>query len=140
MNGRALPGEVVALTRSSLRIELEAGTGPDALHGFYASIHVHAEDGVRILSVATPWSSLRHIDVTGQFALVCDIPNLPLIPGRYRLSIEAGAAGRALDRLDDVCLLTVQPAAGLDGDAWPEYKTHGYYWADCAWSLDRQDA
>ena len=99
-------------------------------------IHFHTIDGVRILSVATPWSTLGHIDVDGRIRLRCKIEELPLIPGRYWITVGAGSADKLLDWLEGVCMLTVQPTQNTEIDLIPKYRKEGYFWVEALWEVE----
>jgi hypothetical protein len=137
INGELLPAEIVVDSQSCLCITLYGNTWAARHRDFRSGVHFHTQDGIRIFSVATPWSSLGHFDAEGRVRLDCRIDQLPLIPGRYLLSIGAGSAGQMLDWLESVCVLMVTPEPGVETDLLPDYKTHGYFRVGATWSFSR---
>jgi lipopolysaccharide transport system ATP-binding protein len=139
VNGATLPAEVVALTGHPLRVTMAGDTHGIASRHFRSGIHVATQDGMRIMSYATPWSSLGDdLHINGKVILNCSIDELPLLPGMYYLSIGCMDSQGQMDWLENICQLSVAPDEELASNLIPRYKTHGYYLTNALWEL-KQD-
>jgi hypothetical protein len=106
---------------------------------FRAGIHVSNQEGIRILSIATPWSNLGDaINISGKITLKCHIPKIPLVPGRYFISIGCQNAKRQVDWLENICLLNVIPNENIAKKFIPIYKTHGYFLTNAEWEIEKR--
>ncbi len=138
VNQQPLPGEVVVECNKPLEVELHGQTRTGVIRDFRAGIHVETDDNYRIVSFATPWSNLGHVDVEGRFQLKMRLDRLPLVPGRYFLSVGAGSRGEVLEWLEGVGQLNVKSPAAIEmgSELMPSYRDHGYLLTDARWEIE----
>jgi lipopolysaccharide transport system ATP-binding protein len=76
--------------------------------GFDASIAFDTRTGQRICTAHSAYEPNRvHEERAGEQAFVCEIPNLPLVPGEYKLNVGLDIASHEVDWVDDATRLTV---------------------------------
>jgi lipopolysaccharide transport system ATP-binding protein len=82
-------------------------------HSASYDIGIGIEDfmGARVASIATYLSAHGPMQLSRPVTVVCDLPQLPLLPGRYSLSLSAGPPNhRLLDALDSAVSIEVEAA------------------------------
>ncbi|QDT15548.1 ABC transporter ATP-binding protein [Alienimonas californiensis] len=95
-----------------LRLSYQAGDDGALLDRVGAGVAVSAADGrylTGFYTATSPAETLERLPPRGE--LVCTIPRLPLMPGRYRLKISIGAPGSGQDTIEDAYEFDV-----VDGD------------------------
>lgn len=73
-----------------------------------------------------------------QGKLVCRVPQLPLIPGRYMLTVGCSSNDRQLDLLEHVASLTVEPRDFFNTGYLPHH-TNGSVLVPAAWEIQSQE-
>jgi len=101
----------------------------DAELGFYTL------GGERICTAHSAYEPCRkHKRRTGDQLFVCEIPNLPLLPGDYTINVSLEVALREVDRVEDVTRLTVIQSDFYGTGILP---TKGVFLLNNRWTLDR---
>jgi ABC-type polysaccharide/polyol phosphate transport system ATPase subunit len=139
INGVALPAELVVSTDDALQIRIIGDTGDIPVKPFLCGVHIATLDGIRLMSYGTAWSPLGDdICVNGKVLLSGNIARLPLVPGKYVMSIGCWDGGRQerVDWLENVCTLSVMPGKDIADRRIPKYKAHGYYLTESTWELE----
>ena len=137
VNDVYLPGELVVSADQAVHFRMVGDPGDERLSHFRCGVHVATQDGMRIMSYGTPWSDLGDIHVEQRVVLTCAIPKLPLIPGKYSMSIGCSDDRGPVDWLENVAILTVVPGDEAPRRPVPTYKTHGYYLTDSTWKVQK---
>ncbi|MFC2029451.1 ABC transporter ATP-binding protein [Chloroflexota bacterium] len=135
LNGVRLPGEVVVSSKDVVQIQIVGDAKGTFLSNFRAGVHISTQEDVRIMSYGTTWSSLGHVHVDGRVLLTCSIDQLPLVPGRYFVTIGCADDSGRVDWLENVCILCVAADSGTEKRLVPVYKTHGYFLTESTWTL-----
>ena len=102
---RPLCGElpVGAPLKALIHFDLE-----DPCRSFDASIAFDTTGGQRICTAHSAYEPDRvHEERVGEQVFVCDIPNLPLVPGEYKVSVGLDIASHEVDWVEDAARLTV---------------------------------
>jgi lipopolysaccharide transport system ATP-binding protein len=98
-------------------------------------IHFEDEIGTRIFAAHTRWQ-LRAIDLdAGRHEVRCVIPNLPLVPGRYYVSIGVSAEGQQVDWLERACAIDVARTDVYGTGELPQ-TGQGFFLSRAEWSVD----
>ncbi len=137
INNLVAPCELVIPNKSNLSIKLKINSKNQTLRDFRAGIHVYDNEGTKILLYSTPWSNLGFFDVNGNIELTCDINHFPLIPGQYKLSFGVSIAGQQIDKISNICFITIQPNKDENISIFPTYKKDGYFWGASNWNLKK---
>ncbi len=93
--------------------------------------------GIRLFTVATYLSESCLPRLTKRSAVRCSIECLPLVPGKYVLSLNAGTVGGWLDELDQALGFEVQHG-DFFGNGRPSNKTLGRMLVRSKWSTTAQ--
>jgi hypothetical protein len=83
--------------RLKIRLRLE---GEGRLPSPRIGIGVNDDMGRRIFTVGTEFAPDLQLSVEREIALLCEIPELLLAPGRYRLTIALSSAHELIDQVD----------------------------------------
>jgi hypothetical protein len=103
----------------------------------YVGIGFDDINETRVFSITTNLSSETLPAVSGEVSISCTIPDLPLAPGHYRLSLSAGNFHqRLIDALDSAITLTVSPSDFFGCGEIPD-SSLGCVMVRSAWKLDR---
>jgi lipopolysaccharide transport system ATP-binding protein len=96
------------------------------------SIHIDNAYDQTILRLATRESSVPFRDLHSQGRLVCDLPRLPLLPGRYKLVLAASVppAYEYLDYISQAAYFEVTEDDVFGTGKIPEYGT---FFTECNW-------
>jgi len=101
------------------------------------SLGIHFEDeiGTRIFAAHTRWQ-LHLIDLAaGDHEVRCIIPSLPLVPGRYYVSIGVSAEGQQVDWLERACAIEVARTDVYGTGELPQ-TGQGYFLSRAEWMVD----
>ncbi|MEK6237660.1 MAG: Wzt carbohydrate-binding domain-containing protein, partial [Planctomycetales bacterium] len=71
----------------------------------------------------------------GEARIVCDVPELLVLPGRYRLNVSVSAADVAVDKLDAAAVFDVEEG-DVRGQAVPRSTAYGSCYFPHAWTSD----
>src|SRR6185369_11104358 len=75
---------------------------PELMRGCTVGVHFDDELGVRVYAANSRWR-LRPVELgRGEHLFECHIPELPLVPGRYYLSIGFSAQDQQVDWLERI--------------------------------------
>jgi lipopolysaccharide transport system ATP-binding protein len=136
INGVELPAEVVFLTNERIEFRIRVNTRQRSIWRFRAGIHFSTEDGIRIMSLATPWSSLGdELEVKHPTSFVCTLPRFPFLPGRYLISIGCMEGNVQIDWLENLCLLNLVADEEMSQRLIPVQKTHGFFQINAEWEM-----
>lgn len=128
--GRPVNGELQAGSplRAVLHFDLDAPyTSFDGCIGF------DSPTGQRICTAHSAYEPTRiHEQRTGEQIFVCDIPNLPLLPGDYKIHVSLDAANNPIDYIDDATRLTIIRSDFYGTGVIP---TKGTFLLDNRWAL-----
>lgn len=84
---------------------------PGTLDGVRASITVKNQSNTELFCCWTQAVNAEINSISPKGTLVCRIPRLPLMPGKYYLDLVLSIGGRAADKITDAATLTV-----IEGD------------------------
>jgi lipopolysaccharide transport system ATP-binding protein len=94
-------GTVCFSTGETMSLKLTIST-PSTIRSLHLAIGVDNQYGTRVFSVATYLSSCQFDALPGEACFKCTIASLPLVPGRYFLSLSAGPPNQLLlDQIED---------------------------------------
>jgi len=136
INGISLPAEIVLKQKSELIIQIIGESDGMLLRNFRSGVHISSEEGGRIMTYGTPWSAIGDINIKGKVSLTCKIEGLPLIPGRYLISLGCSTDHGSLDWLENICFLTITPDKQNSSRLPQIYKTHGYFLTESFWDIE----
>jgi lipopolysaccharide transport system ATP-binding protein len=137
INNTQLPAELILQSNDAISIVLHGDPGNRVLRNFRAGVHVSTQDGIRIMTFATPFASAEHFDVPSRCRLKCTIDRLALIPGTYFLDIGCMDDNGRVDYLRNIARLTVHAGEKTWPGLIPTYKEHGYFVAQSHWTVAR---
>jgi len=133
VNGNAIgtplhvaPGESVTL-RFFLQI-------PERATGCSVSLYLDNDLGIRIWGANTRWQHNLIELGPGNHEVSCDIDSLPIIPGRYSITLGFFANRRAYDLLERVGFLEVQSRDYFGTGELPQ-RNQGFYLTDAEWTF-----
>jgi len=87
----------------------------------------------RLLNLSTTWKNGDFACVDEAGDILCHIPRLPLLPGRYSLDLFAAASGEMADYIRDAATIEVEAGDFFGSGKLP---TLGYFLAEHSWSLE----
>jgi lipopolysaccharide transport system ATP-binding protein len=106
--------------------------GVDAELGFYTL------SGERVCTAHSAYEPCRnHERRAGEQIFLCEIPNLPLVPGEYMINVGLDIALREADRVEDAARLTVTTSDFYGTGVVP---TRGLFLLNNRWTLDHDRA
>ena len=142
---RILHGEVTAADGSpartgldaeiSLRFKLDAP--PDCELGIGVSVEGPLGEPVFVCSTRVTGQVLRTVDSAGE--LVCSISRLPLLPGRYAMSIYAEVNGVLADWVRNALFFDVFESDVFGSGQLPP-TSHGRVFVDHSWTVSEPSA
>jgi lipopolysaccharide transport system ATP-binding protein len=87
----------------------------------------------RLLNLSTTWKNGDFACVAEAGEILCHIPRLPLLPGRYSLDLFAAASGEMADYIRDAATIEVEAGDFFGSGKLP---TLGYFLTEHSWSLE----
>jgi lipopolysaccharide transport system ATP-binding protein len=136
LNGKPMVGHHLLPSESHLKFDLNIEL-PEAINR--ASMCIYLEDifGIKIYGVVSRLSlKVIHLD-PGRYSINCELDKLPLIPGQYYLGIEFYAGNQALDWLDRIATLDIEPG-DIYGTGELPASSNGYFLAHSDWKIEKQ--
>jgi lipopolysaccharide transport system ATP-binding protein len=133
LNGRTLASAHCVGARDRLDIELSLVLDQPAKQSSL-EIHFETELGLRVYAVDSRWT-LKLIDLAaGDHLLHCALPALPLVPGRYFVSLGFSSGGQQIDWLHRVAAIEIA-ATDVYGTGELPWPTQGYFLSEAAWRV-----
>jgi lipopolysaccharide transport system ATP-binding protein len=80
----------------------------EPLLGPRISVGISTMSGTRLLTYGTRWNHGLLGKVAARGCLVCEVPELPLMPGEYVLTLACGTSSDAIEVLEGMATLTVE--------------------------------
>ncbi len=90
--------------------------------------------GIRIIWVQTRLQDSSFPDLPSAGQVVCEIPSLPLIPGRYFLTLGCGSGNNQLDWIERACAIEIGPSDYFGTGRLPTER-HALVLLDATWSV-----
>ena len=90
--------------------------------------------GQRLFFLQTEFQYGRYPDLDAVGEVSCHVPFLPLLPGRYFVSLGCASSGEQLDLVDRACFLDVTQSDVFGTGRLPP-KTHGTFLVDAVWDV-----
>jgi len=101
LNGELLAGEHAFVAGADLHFRFVVRL-PELMRGCTVGVHFDDELGARVYAANSRWR-LRPVELPrGDHVFECHIPELPLVPGRYHLSIGFSSQDEQIDWLERV--------------------------------------
>ena len=136
LNGRPLASAHCVGARDRLDIELSLVVEQPAKQ-CSLEIHFETELGLRVYVVDSRWT-LKPMDmVAGNHLLHCALPALPLVPGRYFISLGFSSGMQQIDWLHRVAAIEIA-ATDVYGTGELPWPTQGYFLSEAAWRIGQE--
>jgi lipopolysaccharide transport system ATP-binding protein len=133
LNGHELAGDHTFLVGAGLYFRFVVHL-PELMRGCTVGVHFDDELGVRVYAANSRWR-LRPIELArGEHTFECHIPDLPLVPGRYHLSVGFSSQDEQVDWLDRVASLELVPTDVYGTGELPQVG-QGYFLARAEWDV-----
>jgi lipopolysaccharide transport system ATP-binding protein len=116
-----------------LRIKLRL-EGEGRLPSPRIGIGVNDDLGRRIFTVGTDFDPNLRLNVEGGLGLLCDIPELLLAPGRYRLTIALTSAHELIDQVDGLIGFDVAESDFFKTGKF-QRRDQGFFLCRSSWSV-----
>lgn len=133
VNGHRLIGQHTFLPEDDLKFELVLDL-PEPMGQCTMGIHFEDQMGSKVYSVSSRWELKRIRLEQGKHKAECIIPKVPLVPGRYTISIGFASGGRQVDWLERI--------AGIEFAECDVYGTgelpgpgQGYFLSRANWTI-----
>ena len=114
-------GEVASQGRTVLFVSHNMG----AVRALCTSVIVN-EEGLKVASIQSIEEGCDFWELTQVKRITCELPDLALMPGDYRLNIEVCDQHTAYLQAESAMRFSVEPRC-VDGSPWAYNKTHGIY-------------
>lgn len=119
------------------RVELSyASGGQDSLKDVNLAVTFYTNDGVPLF-VCDTYLSRAFSDIPPTGVVTCDIPNVPLAEGRYRVTIWASVLGEIADVVRNAGEVAVQRGDFHGSGKSTTPTKHGYFLVEHRWKSDR---
>jgi lipopolysaccharide transport system ATP-binding protein len=107
---------------------------PELMRGCTVGVHFDDELGVRVYAANSRWR-LRPIELPrGEHIFECHIPDLPLVPGRYDLSVGFSSQDEQVDWLERVASVELAPTDVYGTGELPQ-TGQGYFLTQAEWDV-----
>jgi homopolymeric O-antigen transport system ATP-binding protein len=98
-------------------------------------IHFETELGLRVYALNSRWM-LKTMDLeTGSHIVRCSIPQIPLVPGRYLISLGFSSETKQIDWLDRISSIEIF-ATDVYGTGELPWSTQGYFLSEASWRIE----
>ncbi len=133
LNDNPLVGNHRLLPASRCRFQFEIQTSR-TMHNCTVGIHFKTVLGIDIYALNSRWV-LNYCDLnTGISVIICEIDELPLVPGRYFVSIGFSSEKRQIDWLDQVASIDIVKTDYYGTGQLP-WEGQGYILSQANWSI-----
>ena len=89
-------------------------------------ISVYDEEGLKVSSINSVEEGCDYWDLSQVRDVICDLPDLQLMPGNYQMTIDLCDQVDLFLRAEGALCFSVEPRC-IDGAAWAYNKSHGVY-------------
>jgi lipopolysaccharide transport system ATP-binding protein len=105
------------------------------IHGLRVGLAVESALGMRVMVLSPTLHAPDLLENAGRCGtLRCEIPEIPLLPGLYHLTVIVGAADRDLDAVDQATSFTVA-SADVFGTGQAPGAGHGIVYQRAEWTI-----
>jgi lipopolysaccharide transport system ATP-binding protein len=103
---------------------------------FSATITIKDMLGQAILTGSTTYSNTDFFDVKEDGVIICEFPQMPLMPGTYKVHLWCSVNGETADVIRDAGSLTIVPSDFYGTGKLPN-KNHGFFVVENHWQLEK---
>lgn len=133
LNGRPLAAAHCVGTRDRLDVELSLAL-EQPVKQCSVEIHFETDLGLRVYALDSRWT-LRTIDLAaGNHFLCCALAEVPLVPGRYFISLGFSSSSEQIDWLHRIASIEIA-ATDVYGTGELPWPTQGYFLSEAAWRV-----
>jgi lipopolysaccharide transport system ATP-binding protein len=133
LNGELLAGEHTFLAGADLHFRFVVRL-PELMRGCTVGVHFDDELGARVYAANSRWH-LRPVELPrGDHVFECHIPELPLVPGRYHLSIGFSSQDEQIDWLERVASVELARTDVYGTGELPQVG-QGYFLTRAEWQI-----
>ena len=98
-------------------------------------VHFETELGFRVYALNSRWT-LKTIDLEkGNHIVQCSIPQIPLVPGRYFISLGFSSEKKQIDWLDRIGSIEIA-ATDVYGTGELPWASQGYFLSEALWGIE----
>lgn len=136
LHGRPLCGPHLVSTRTHLDFEFWISV-EHPMKQCTLGIHFETEMGLRVYALNSRWT-LKTIDLeAGSHIVRCLVGQVPLVPGRYLISLGFSSEKRQIDWLDRVGSIEIAET-DVYGTGELPWSTQGYFLSDASWKIESE--
>jgi lipopolysaccharide transport system ATP-binding protein len=133
LNGEILAGDHAFLAGADLHFRFIVRL-PELMRGCTVGVHFDDEVGVRVYAANSRWR-LRPVELSrGEHVFECHIRDLPLVPGRYYLSIGFSSQDEQVDWLERVARVELARTDVYGTGELPQ-TGQGYFLTQADWEI-----
>jgi lipopolysaccharide transport system ATP-binding protein len=138
LNGQDLAGDHAFVAGADLHFRFIVRL-PELMRGCTVGVHFDDELGVRVYAANSRWR-LRPVELPrGEHVFECHIANLPLVPGRYYLSIGFSSQDEQIDWLERVARVELARTDVYGTGELPQ-SGQGYFLTQADWEISPAEA
>jgi lipopolysaccharide transport system ATP-binding protein len=133
LNGQLLAGDHTFVAGADLHFRFVVQL-PELMRGCTVGVHFDDELGVRVYAANSRWR-LRPVELPrGEHVFECHIPDLPLVPGRYFLSLGFSSQDEQIDWLERVARVELARTDVYGTGELPQVG-QGYFLTQADWEI-----
>ena len=133
LNGQPLASAHCVGAREPLAIELSLALEQPAKQ-CSLEIHFETELGLRVYVIDSRWTLKTMELAAGSHVFHCALVAMPLVPGRYFISLGFSSGGQQIDWLHRVASIEIA-ATDVYGTGELPWPTQGYFLSEAAWRI-----
>jgi lipopolysaccharide transport system ATP-binding protein len=135
VNGQPIGGTHIIPPRGRLEFELTLSLARP-MKNCTVGLHFDTEWGLRLYALNSRWT-LRTVDLNaGIYVVNCSVAEIPLVPGRYYISLGFSSDKTQIDWVDRIGTIEIA-AADVYGTGELPWSSQGYYLSESSWRIER---
>lgn len=133
-------GDGSAFVEAGGQVTCEIVLRPNKIRNGSCGLIVLDEDGQRVVAFHTSYQSALLIQPSDHLVnLTCEIPSLPIVPGKYFIDLAVASDNEIVERITHAHSFEVTYTDYFGTGQMPK-KGQGFLLLDCMWNIERSDA